>query len=115
MIGHAMTAEAPPSAVGGLRIATFLALALACSAPDRQEPTVAQQQCVQASDCMVVDAHCGGCCDWVAISKAEAGVFLAAKNAACEGYRGEQCRCSIPDLVAFCSNGTCIFKPFSVR
>ena len=61
------------------------------------------QACAVGDSCIVVDTHCGFCCQYTAINARYEDDFDSSYNKNCSKYQGEYCDCfdlsSYPDCV----------------
>lgn len=57
--------------------------------------------------CIVVDSHCGLCCQYVAINAAQERAFSALFDESCAGYGGRTCDCFDLDAYPSCVGGAC--------
>lgn len=49
--------------------------------------------CSEGEYCIVVDRHCGLCCDFIAINSTQEIIFDKGFTASCKGHSGEMCQC----------------------
>lgn len=57
--------------------------------------------------CIVVDSHCGLCCQYVAINAAQEKAFSTLFDKGCAGYGGRTCDCFDLDAYPSCVGGAC--------
>ena len=62
--------------------------------------------------CIVVDTHCGFCCDFVAINARHEQAFDNKFSKNCSRYKGEQCECFDLSSYPSCIEGECRLVPW---
>jgi hypothetical protein len=63
--------------------------------------------CEEHVDCRLVETACSRCCKTGAIAVDRMDAFDAAFERACSDYRGAECDCAPPDVIARCREGAC--------
>jgi len=68
--------------------------------------------CHTDADCVMVDIHCGDCCNYDAIALAKQSIFASEKQKFCHAYP-TACDCSLPaEMIAkpMCVHEQCIVR-----
>ncbi|MCB9996446.1 MAG: hypothetical protein H6869_08440 [Rhodospirillales bacterium] len=65
------------------------------------------QACAEGDRCIVVDSHCGFCCQYTTINARYEKEYDAAFDKNCGKYTGSICRCSDLSTYPSCVEGRC--------
>lgn len=84
------------------------------SAPDVSSPQSERvsipdgmKTCRDGQGCIVVDRHCGLCCDFEPINALHNDLFDQMFSQSCDNYRGEVCSCFDLSSYPACVDGRC--------
>jgi len=66
------------------------------------------QACATGDSCIVVDRHCGLCCDYLPINSRHEALFDEMFRNDCRGFRGQSCSCFDLSSYPSCEDGRCI-------
>lgn len=68
--------------------------------------------CAEGDHCIVVDTHCGFCCQYAAINAAKEQDFNTAFDRSCRKYTGTSCQCFDLSSYPSCVDGRCQMVPW---